>query len=225
MATFSREVSLTARHMATMASTEADPETMMMRAEEGREDGEDPDAPKITKKLQVVMAKFLPAEESFLLEACFLHGQSQSAIADRLGVIEQSIQHRIGRALERVRWALQLKTWNRTPRAIRRALGSALTPSDTRFAVALWHCRWNQSRTAWWIGSTQSRVRIRIMHLHESLKDSAHDRKVAPFLWDLTKVIDAKAWCAGTAQVQGQRAVKWASQAPVSQLALPWGGQ
>jgi hypothetical protein len=216
---FSREVPLTARHLATLPAAGGNPEELLIAEEERREREDDGDErPVISRRLRRVLTDFLPPEESHLLEAYFLVGLSQSAIADGLNVIEQSLQHRLTRALTRVRWALTLQTWSRSRVSMKRAFAPILSPADTRFAIALWVCRWNQSRTAEWVGWSQSRVRSTALRIHAALKARTDDRRVRPYVLDLTKVIAERAWCMGSPQVQGRRAIVWSSAAAPGQL-------
>lgn len=218
---YGREVPLSASYLATLASPEPDPETQLIAAQEGLGEGPEPlsQSPRQAKRLQLILTRFLSVEESHLLQAYYGLGQSQAALAEHLGIFENSLQYRLARALERVRWAMQLETWNRSRRAMIKALGGVLG-NDTPFAIALWVNRWNQSRTADWIGSTQSRVRVRTLRLYDVLKGAADDRRVRPYARDLGRVIEGRAWCVGAPQHQEGRAIKLASQTTGVQLAL-----
>jgi hypothetical protein len=210
-----REVPLSAAQLARLASPEPDPETRLLEAEEraaaqraAADQDEGDEVLDEIEEMRVIMREFLPREEAYLLEAHFARGQSQDAIAERLGRVKQSVQYRVHRAMQRVRWVRTLKTWDRGPARIRRDLGP-LEPAHVDFAVVLWANRWNQSRTAQWFGATQAMARIGINRLHVQLAAHAWVESVEPYFADLTRVIEERAWNMGVAQVQGSRAIKF----------------
>ena len=204
---YGREIPVSATRLASMPSPEPDPEAALIAAEEGPpKEPEDQDA--TIEEMRTIVRDFLPREEAFLLEAHFARGQSQDAIAERLGRVKQSVQYRVRRALERVRWVRTLKTWRRSAAEIRRDL-APLDPADVDFAVVLWANHWNQTRTACWFGSTQSMVRVEIAALHRKLATAIYHPTVAPYFEDLDRVLQAREWNMGVAQEQGPRAIKF----------------
>lgn len=196
-----------------IASPEGDPESILIAREEPVEL---PRPRKIPPRVLAVIREFLPKEEAYLLEAHLMQGQSQSGIGDRLGHRKTSIQYRIHRAMERIRWALALETWDKSREEMWRELGEALTFEQTSFAWTLWSQRWNQTGTARELQSTQSAVRVRIIRLHRTMDEVVTDFaisggprqiRIEPYFRDLTAVIQAGAWCMGTGQKQGRRAI------------------
>lgn len=212
MAFYGREVPLSSRYLATLASPELDSEARLIAAEEQESEEREDDEERqnaVTRGIFEKLRDFLPREEQYLVEAHYLRGQSQVYIGKQLGHPKTSVQYRVNRAIERLQWALTLKTWNVPPAMMRRHLEGALPTAQITFAIVLWSSKWNQSRTAQKVGSTQSHVRIQVMRLHRVLKDQEADPIVAPYAEDLSKVIDGHHWCLGSAQHQGIRAIKF----------------
>jgi transposase len=209
---YGREVPLSDSYLATLPSSELDPEAQLIAAEEAQALLSEPATevpPVLSERLLAILSDFLPPEETYLLEAYYVRGQHQSAMAQRLGVNKQSIQYRLQRALERTRWALTLETWNRSEQEMREDLGGILKRAEVRFTFILWRHRWNQSRTAQWLGWKQQLVGVRVQRLHLQLTAHVEIFSVAPYARDLARVIDARAWCMGSGQHQGNRAIKF----------------
>ena len=208
MALYSREVPLTARHLATMASPLADPEAQMQALQERQSEGDEASAPVLPERVLAVIRGFLPPEEAYLLEAYYMRGQFQSDIARRLGrVTQQCVEYRLRRAVKRVQWALTLESWDRTAEQIQVEL-EPLTPAEIAFAIVLWAHRWNQSRTARHLAMTQPTVRVRVVRLRATLLRQTRE-SVGIYARDLTRVFDAHAWCMGGIQVQGKRSAQF----------------
>jgi DNA-directed RNA polymerase specialized sigma24 family protein len=207
---YRREVPLSAHLLKTLASPEPDPETQLIALEERANGIEPEDRPtELPERLLEILHGFLPPEEAYLLEAHFVRGQQQSAIAGRLGSAKQSIQYRLYRASQRVRWAMMLESWNRTKEEMTRDLAGVLSSDEIQFASVLWSHKWNQSRTAQHLCSTPKNVKSRVNRLHQALLAGAEQPAVGPYARDLTRVKEARAWCIGSAQVQGRRAIKF----------------
>ena len=123
--TYSREVPLLPRHLATLRAPGDDPEAALIAAEdelfacEHAEQGPELSVPGFSGRVLRSLRLFVPPEEAYLLEAHFMLGQEQTQIAHRLGRAKQSVQYRIHRALERLRWVDGLQTWDRRPHEIR----------------------------------------------------------------------------------------------------------
>lgn len=212
---FGPEILRSGFDMDRIASADGDPESILIAREEPPEL---PKPKKIPPRVLAVIRHFLPPEEAFLLESHLMQGQAQRSIGARLGRGKTSIQYRIHRALERIRWALTLQTWNKTREEMWSDLGEALTYEQTNFTHVLWTNRWNQTGTGRYMGMTQSEVRVRIIRLHRTMDDVVTDfaisggprhLSVEPYFRDLTSVIQAGAWCMGTGQVQGKRAISF----------------
>lgn len=212
---YGREVPLSSYYLDKLASPDGDPESLLIAKEEGEEE---PPPRRIPERVLAVIREFLPPEEAYLLERHLMQGQYQSTIAGNIGSVKQSIQYRIHRAIERVQWALTLRTWNKTRDEIWRELGDVLSYEQTNFTHALWANRWNQTRTAQSLDSTQSEVRVRVIRLHRTMRDMVVDFAISngprypgvePYFLDLTAVMQHGAWCLGVGQVQGPRAIQF----------------
>ena len=206
-----QEIMLSTRVLDSLRSPIPDPEALLIERESQADLEEELQVPAIPPKLQAILSEFLPVEEAMLLEAYFLQGQTQQRIATGLRRPKQSIQYRIQRAIRRAQWAFELETWNRTHDEMGKELGPIMTRDDVEFAVVLWENAWNQSHTAEWFGTRQSAVRVRVLWLHSHLVSRSEVASVAPYARDLTRVIEARAWCMGSGQVQGRRAITFPS--------------
>ena len=202
-----REVPLSDGRLARTPSPQPNPEEAAIANQEG-EPPEPKDRPTLSAELKSIMLHFMPPEEAFLLEAHYVLGQNQMAIAERLKTTQQSVQYRLQRALTRVRWALTLETWNRSSETMREHL-APLDRELVEFAIILWQNKWNQSKTAKAMGGTQSMVRISIMRLYHNLIHRSSDSDVEPYMRDLMKVIEERGWNTGSEQVQEPRAIKF----------------
>lgn len=216
---FGHEVPLTDRHLATLRSPLPNAEEQLIAEEERRgladvvfDDlpGDWRDPRELPQDVLALILDFLPREEAYLLEPYFFGGQYQSTLASNLGTVKQSVQYRIHRALERLAWASQLRTWQRTDQELRRDLGDLLGFEHTRVAVVLWRNHWNQSRTAQALGVTQSDARVQIMRIYQTLKCCVEGRpEVADYLFDLVHVVTRRAWNMGVSQHQRGRAIEF----------------
>lgn len=196
-----------------IASPDGNPESILIAREEPVEL---PRARKIPPRVLAVIREFLPKEEALFLEKHLMQGQSQRSIGGHIGHGKTSVQYRIHRALERIRWALELETWNKTSTEVWTDLSGTLTTGQTVFAYSLWSNSWNQTMTARELRTTQSDVRVRIMRLHDAMNhkvtahvvsDAPRYPRLEPYWRDLAVIIRARAWCMGTGQRQGHRAM------------------
>ena len=205
-----REIPLSgSRHLEKLACSSLNPEEALIDAETGPF-GRALDALRIADanvgpprwlsgRLLRALEAFLPAEETYMLQAHYLEGVPQHVIGERLGIAQSSVFSRIQRAMERTRWVMGLETWEHTADELRRDLGPLVTERDLRMLVAIWAARWNQSRAARMLGSNQSTVRRHLIRVAAALKVSpAHE--AAPYARDLDKVFAARAWCFGINQ-------------------------
>jgi len=211
---FGREIPMSgSRRFESVASTAASPEDALIQAESGAIDRVidrlHVAAPMVgpprwlSNKLLRALQHFVPPEESFLLQAHFIHGQTQASLGDHLGTSQQAIQIRLQRTIERVRWIIGLETWEHTADEIRRNLAGCLTPAELRLVVVVWGCRWNQSRAAHLLKTDQSSVRKHLIRLlaRMQISDAA---PLAPYSRDLAKVFEARAWCFGLSRAQNR---------------------
>ena len=212
--TYSREVPLLPRHLATLRAPGDDPEAALIAAEdelfacEHAEQGPELSVPGFSGRVLRSLRLFVPPEEAYLLEAHFMLGQEQTQIAHRLGRAKQSVQYRIHRALERLRWVDGLQTWDRRPHEIRRDL-ACLRSENTHFAVTLWAHRWNQSATAHWFAAKQSMARTATIRLLSDMAAHVGASSVRPYREDLIKIFEHRAWNMGRAQQQGERRIRF----------------
>lgn len=210
---FSREILVSAERLAALRSPDPGPEELLIALEEYSPDDEDEEDLDELEQMRLIIRDFLPPAERRLLAAHFEQGQSQEAIAERHGTVKQSIQYRVHRAMQRVRWVRSLKTWRKKEPQIRRDL-EPLESWPIDFAVVLWRCHWNQTLTARWYGANQGMARNWITALHCALAAAYSHERARPYFDDLDRVLQAREWSMGVSQVQGPRALRLMGHRP-----------
>jgi hypothetical protein len=210
------EIQLSAAMLAVIPSSTLDPEALMIEAEERQRA-----VIRVTgrarsrlgfslrsPRLMLVLEKFLPVEESFLVQAYYLHAVPQTTLADTCGVTHQAVSYRLKRAKERIRWALSLETWWHSEEEIRTALSLVLPDKGVQILSSLWANRFNQSTTSRALGIPEPTVRDRVFGALPVLGANSGDERVAPYGRDLSRVVKGKGWCIGATQVHGHNRIQ-----------------
>lgn len=89
----------------------------------------------LTTRLPLLLARLTEPERE-VLTLCRLQGKQQKQAAAILGIPASTVQRRVDRAVERLRFWAKLPLW--TPEELRKRLQGVLSPRDRELAVALW---------------------------------------------------------------------------------------
>ena len=192
-----------------------DPEQALLQKEEDAEAEqidfvEPPDSQKAAAKWVRRLVRFLGPGDRYLLDAYYLKDMSQTAIAAALRTTQPAIQARIAKALEHLRFAESLRTWNRKPSRIRADLAPVVGEAAADYAVALWRERWSQASTARRLGLHPSTARVRLVALKAALDEHSDDPTIEPYAEDLARIDEAKFRGSGSSQ-KGPHAVNFAA--------------
>ena len=169
-----------------------------------------PDSRKAAAKWVRRLVRFLGPGDRYLVYAHHVHGMTQTEIAAALGTTQPAVQSRLAKAVEHLRFAESLRTWNCTAARIRADLTPVVGESLAAYSVALWRERWSQASTARRLRLHPSTARVRLVALRAALKEHSDDPTIEPYAADLARIDEAKFRGSGSSQ-KGPHAVNFAA--------------